>query len=153
MWTRAEQTPSPPLRLPSDWLSLDRSVFQLVAQTMGARREPEPRENLQESHSAALPAKPPWYAQGGDVLGSWPGVLEASLTSVCCPSSEVQALCHHLATGPGQLSFHKGDILRVLGAAGGDWLRCSRGPDSGLVPLAYVTLTPTPSSPPGSSQN
>lgn len=115
-----------PLRLPSDWLSLDRSVFQLVAQTMGSRREPEPRENLQESHSPALPSKPP---------------------------CEVQALCHHLATGPGQLSFHKGDVLRVLGPAGGDWLHCSRGSDAGLVPLAYVTLTPTPSSPPGSSQN
>lgn len=76
-----------------------------------------------------------------------------SLTSICCFPSEVKALCHHLATGPGQLSFHKGDILRVLGPAGGDWLRCSRGPDTGLVPLAYVTLTPTPSPTPGSSQN
>ncbi|XP_023375099.1 iporin isoform X2 [Otolemur garnettii] len=113
-------------RLPSDWLSLDKSMFQLVAQTMNARREPEPKELLHEPHSPALPSNPP---------------------------CEVQALCHHLATGPGQLSFRKGDILRVLGPAGGDWLRCSRGPDSGLVPLAYVTLTPTPSPTPGSSQN
>ncbi|KAB0393147.1 hypothetical protein E2I00_013994 [Balaenoptera physalus] len=91
--------PSPGvIKLPSDWLSLDKSMLQLVAQT-------------------------------------------------------VKALCHHLATGPGQLSFHKGDVLRVLGPAGGDWLRCSRGPDTGLVPLAYVTLTPTPSPTPGSSQN
>ncbi|XP_075823559.1 AP-4 complex accessory subunit RUSC2 isoform X1 [Microtus pennsylvanicus] len=123
---KAQREARPANRLPSDWLSLDRSVFQLVAQTMGSRREPEPRENLQESHSPALPSKPP---------------------------CEVQALCHHLATGPGQLSFHKGDVLRVLGPAGGDWLHCSRGPDTGLVPLSYVTLTPTPSSPPGSSQN
>ncbi|XP_004874007.1 iporin [Heterocephalus glaber] len=113
-------------RLPSDWLSLDKSVFQLVAQTMGARREPEPKESLQEPHSPALPSQPP---------------------------CEVQAMCHHLATGPGQLSFHKGDVLRVLGLAGGDWLRCSHGPDTGLVPLAYVTLTPTPTPTPGSSQN
>ncbi|XP_023379790.1 iporin isoform X2 [Pteropus vampyrus] len=113
-------------RLPSDWLSLDKSMFQLVAQTVGARREPEHKESLQEPHSPALPSKPP---------------------------CEVKALCHHLATGPGQLSFHKGDILRVLGPAGGDWLHCSRGPDTGLVPLAYVTLTPTPSPTPGSSQN
>ncbi|KAF6127028.1 RUN and SH3 domain containing 2 [Phyllostomus discolor] len=116
----------PTNRLPSDWLSLDKSMFQLVAQTVGVRREPEPRDSLQEPHSPALPPKPP---------------------------CEVKALCHHLATGPGQLSFHKGDTLRVLGPAGGDWLRCSRGPDTGLVPLAYVTLTPTPSSTPGSSQN
>ncbi|XP_008840605.1 iporin isoform X1 [Nannospalax galili] len=123
---KAQREARPTNRLPSDWLSLDKSMFQLVAQTMGARRELEPRENLQEPRSPALPSKPP---------------------------CEVQALCHHLATGPGQLSFHKGDILRVLGPAGGDWLRCSRGPDTGLVPLAYVTLTPTPSSPPGNSQN
>ncbi|KAM9207507.1 AP-4 complex accessory subunit RUSC2 [Dugong dugon] len=123
---KAQREARPANRLPSDWLSLDKSMFQIVVQTMGARREPEPKESLQEPHSAALPSKPP---------------------------CEVQALCHHLATGPGQLSFHKGDILRVLGPAGGDWLRCSRGPDTGLVPLAYVTLTPTPSPTPGSSQN
>ncbi|XP_069332675.1 AP-4 complex accessory subunit RUSC2 isoform X3 [Eulemur rufifrons] len=123
---KAQREARPTNRLPSNWLSLDKSMFQLVAQTMGALREPEPKDSLQEPHSPALPSKPP---------------------------CEVQALCHHLATGPGQLSFHKGDILRVLGPAGGDWLRCSRGPDSGLVPLAYVTLTPTPSPTPGSSQN
>ncbi|XP_053425313.1 AP-4 complex accessory subunit RUSC2 isoform X2 [Nycticebus coucang] len=123
---KAQREARPTNRLPSDWLSLDKSMFQLVAQTMNARRELEPKEHLQEPHSPALPSNPP---------------------------CEVQALCHHLATGPGQLSFHKGDILRVLGPAGGDWLRCSRGPDSGLVPLAYVTLTPTPSPTPGSSQN
>ncbi|XP_048185841.1 AP-4 complex accessory subunit RUSC2 isoform X2 [Perognathus longimembris pacificus] len=123
---KAQRETRPTSRLPSDWLSLDKSMFQLVAQTMGARREPEPKEGVQEPASPALPSKPP---------------------------CEVQALCHHLATGPGQLSFRKGDLLRVLGPAGGDWLRCSRGPDTGLVPLAYVTLTPTPSSTPGSSQN
>ncbi|KAM5299169.1 AP-4 complex accessory subunit RUSC2 isoform 2-T2 [Ctenodactylus gundi] len=123
---KAQRDARPTNRLPSDWLSLDKSMFQLVAQTVGARREPEPKESLQEPYSPALPSKPP---------------------------CEVQALCHHLATGPGQLSFRKGDILRVLGPAGGDWLRCSRGPDTGLVPLAYVTLTPTPSPTPGSSQN
>lgn len=119
---KAQRETRPANRLPSDWLSLDRSVFQLVAQTVGARREAEPKESLQEPPAPAPPAKPP---------------------------CEVKALCHHLATGPGQLSFHKGDVLRVLGPAGGDWLRCRRGPDTGLVPLAYVTLTPTP----GNSQH
>ncbi|NIG59305.1 iporin isoform X2 [Pontoporia blainvillei] len=123
---KAQREARPTNRLPSDWLSLDKSMFQLVAQTVGARREPEPKESLQEPHSPALPSSTP---------------------------CEVKALCHYLATGPGQLSFHKGDILRVLGPAGRDWLRCSRGPDTGLVPLAYVTLTPTPSPTPGSSQN
>lgn len=123
---KAQREARPTARLPSDWLSLDKSMFQLVAQTVGVRREPETKESPQEPRSPGLPAKPP---------------------------CEVQALCHHLATGPGQLSFHKGDILRVLGPAGRDWLRCSRGPDTGLVPLAYVMLTPTPSPTPGNSQN
>lgn len=123
---KVQREARPTNRLPSDWLSLDKSMFQLVVQTVGARREPEPRESLQEPHPPALPSKPP---------------------------CKVKALCHHLATGPGQLSFHKGDILRVLGPAKGDWLHCSRGTDMGLVPLAYVTLTPTPSPTPGSSQN
>ncbi|XP_055972961.1 AP-4 complex accessory subunit RUSC2 [Sorex fumeus] len=124
---KAQRETRPANRLPSDWLSLDKSMFQRMAQTVGALREPpEPRECPQEPHSPAPPAKPP---------------------------CEVKALCHHLATGPGQLSFHKGDVLRVLGPAGGDWLRCSRGPDTGLVPLAYVTLTPTPSPTSGGSQN
>ncbi|XP_046526825.1 AP-4 complex accessory subunit RUSC2 isoform X2 [Equus quagga] len=123
---KVQREARPTNRLPSDWLSLDKSMFQLVVQTVGARREPEPRESLQEPHPPALPSKPP---------------------------CKVTALCHHLATGPGQLSFHKGDILRVLGPAKGDWLHCSRGTDMGLVPLAYVTLTPTSSPTPGSSQN
>ena len=80
--------------------------------------------------------------------------LRGKRVAVCGSTGGLgQALCHHLATGPGQLSFRKGDTLRVLGPAGADWLRCSRGPDTGLVPLAYVTLTPTPSPSPGSSQN
>lgn len=60
---RAQMEPEPwPLspRLPSDWLSLDKSVFQLVAQTVGARREPEPKDSLQEAPSPGLPSKPPW---------------------------------------------------------------------------------------------
>ncbi|KAJ6663004.1 hypothetical protein lerEdw1_010825, partial [Lerista edwardsae] len=103
--------------LPSGWLSLDRSVFQLVAQTVGAsvRREaalepPLPCPKQQTDRSTA--PESPW---------------------------EVKALCHHLATAAGQLSFRKGDVLRVLGKADADWLRCSRGVESGLVPIMYVT--------------
>lgn len=56
---RARARPLSP-RLPSDWLSLDKSMFQLVAQTVGARREPEPKESLQEPQSPALPSSTPW---------------------------------------------------------------------------------------------
>ncbi|XP_036594268.1 iporin isoform X1 [Trichosurus vulpecula] len=125
--SRKTQREARPLnRLPSDWLSLDKSVFQLVAQTVGARRESESRESPEEPPALDLPPNLP---------------------------CEVQALCHHLATGPGQLSFCKGDILRVLGPAGGDWLRCGRGSDTGLVPVAYVTPTPTPTPTPRGTQD
>lgn len=56
------------------------------------------------------------------------------------PFSDVRALCHHIATEPGQLSFNKGDALRVLGRADADWLLCSLGSVRGLVPIVYVTL-------------
>lgn len=55
-------------------------------------------------------------------------------------SSEVKALCHHIATEPGQLSFHKGDVLQVLSRADPDWLMCALGDSQGLVPIIYVTL-------------
>ncbi|KAM9098109.1 iporin isoform X1 [Sarcophilus harrisii] len=125
--SRKTQREARPLnRLPSDWLSLDKSVFQLVAQTVGARRESESRDGPEEPPALDLPPNLP---------------------------CEVQALCHHLATGPGQLSFCKGDVLRVLGPAGGDWLRCGRGSDTGLVPLAYVTPAPTPTLTPRGTQD
>ncbi|XP_062063983.1 AP-4 complex accessory subunit RUSC2 isoform X2 [Lepus europaeus] len=60
---KAQREARPTNRLPSDWLSLDKSMFQLVAQTVGARREPEPKDSVQEPHSPALPSKPPCYRQ------------------------------------------------------------------------------------------
>lgn len=54
--------------------------------------------------------------------------------------SEVRALCHHIATEPGQLSFNKGDVMQVLSKADSDWLLCSLGATQGLVPIIYVTL-------------
>ncbi|XP_036454166.1 iporin [Colossoma macropomum] len=53
---------------------------------------------------------------------------------------EVRALCHHIATEKGHLSFHKGDVLQVLGRADSDWLLCTLGDAQGLVPIIYVTL-------------
>ncbi|TRY55623.1 hypothetical protein DNTS_008829 [Danionella cerebrum] len=53
---------------------------------------------------------------------------------------EVRALCHHIATETGQLSFQKGDILQVLRRADSDWLLCALGQSQGLVPIIYITL-------------
>ncbi|CAJ1069380.1 iporin isoform X2 [Xyrichtys novacula] len=111
-------------RPPSGWLSLDRSVLDLVAQTIGAGNGKKAEPPVTPNHTQASP--PPRSAQPA----------EAKHKSPC----EVRALCHHIATEPGQLSFNKGDILQVLSKADSDWLLCSLGSTQGLVPIIYVTL-------------
>uniref|UniRef100_A0A8C9MHS5 RUN and SH3 domain containing 2 n=1 Tax=Serinus canaria TaxID=9135 RepID=A0A8C9MHS5_SERCA len=121
---KVQKEPRQPNRLPSGWLSLDKSVFQLVAQTVGASmwREaaPEPDPPHPEPPEAPAVAQP--------VRGMSPH-----------PACEVKALCHHIATEAGQLSFNKGDILQVISKVDGDWLQCSLGSEKGLVPIMYVT--------------
>ncbi|XP_064903216.1 AP-4 complex accessory subunit RUSC2 isoform X4 [Columba livia] len=121
---KVQKEPRQPNRLPSGWLSLDKSVFQLVAQTVGASmwREaaPEPEPPQPESPEVPPVARP--------ARGLSPH-----------PPCEVKALCHHIATEAGQLSFNKGDILQVISKVDGDWLQCSLGCEKGLVPIMYVT--------------
>ncbi|XP_055647398.1 AP-4 complex accessory subunit RUSC2 isoform X4 [Falco peregrinus] len=121
---KVQKEPRQPNRLPSGWLSLDKSVFQLVAQTVGASmwREaaPEPEPSQRE------PPEVPPVAQPARGLSPQ-------------PPCEVKALCHHIATEAGQLSFNKGDILQVISKVDGDWLQCSLGSEKGLVPVMYVT--------------
>ncbi|XP_058842278.1 AP-4 complex accessory subunit RUSC2-like isoform X2 [Acipenser ruthenus] len=123
---RTEQQPArtQKSRLPSGWLSLDKSVLDLMAQTMGAgkRKDTPPLEH----------ASPPVGEQGPEQQ------QEAQVPKQQAPW-EVRALCHHIATEPGQLSFNKGDVLRVLGRAEPEWLHCMLGELSGLVPIIYVT--------------
>lgn len=57
-----------------------------------------------------------------------------------CPPRAVRALCNHMATGAGQLSFCKGDILQVLDTVNEDWIQCCRGDSRGLVPVSYTSL-------------
>ncbi|XP_028851244.1 iporin isoform X2 [Denticeps clupeoides] len=110
----------PKSRLPSGWLSLDRSVLDLVAQTVGAGKRNDPLPVSSQSEA------PPTTQQA----------LAAQQQAPC----EVRALCHHIATEPGHLSFHKGDVLCVTSRADPDWLVCTLGESQGLVPIIYVTL-------------
>ncbi|XP_048359491.1 AP-4 complex accessory subunit RUSC2 isoform X2 [Sphaerodactylus townsendi] len=110
-------------RMPSGWLSLDRSVFQRMVQTVGAgmwKEAASERERIPADCAASCPKRQP---------------PQRSPEMPC----EVKALCHHIATEAGQLSFKKGDVLQVLGKVDADWLRCSRGAEGGLVPIMYVT--------------
>ncbi|XP_038144042.1 iporin isoform X1 [Cyprinodon tularosa] len=111
-------------RPPSGWLAFDRSLLDLVA-VIGAgggkKAEPPVTPNHRQT-TATLPSR---------------GATETKQSSSC----EVRALCHHIATEPGQLSFNKGDVLQVLRKADPDWLLCSLGSTQGLVPIIYVTLS------------
>uniref|UniRef100_A0A4W4G8Z0 RUN and SH3 domain containing 2 n=1 Tax=Electrophorus electricus TaxID=8005 RepID=A0A4W4G8Z0_ELEEL len=102
-------------RMPSGWLNLDRAMLDLVVQSVGA----------------------------GKVVGKGaepPKQTTHSPEAQQSPTHEVRALCHHIATETGHLSFHKGDVLQVLGRADSDWLLCALGDAQGLVPIIYVTL-------------
>ncbi|KAJ8414852.1 hypothetical protein AAFF_G00023750 [Aldrovandia affinis] len=113
-------------RLPSGWLSLDRSMLDLMAQTVGAGKRPDPLSPPSKSQA------PPRMEQ--------PEAPAAKKH----PPREVRALCHNVTSEPGQLSFAKGDVLRVLSRAQPDWLLCALGDSTGLVPIVYVTLPEEP---------
>ncbi|XP_058720555.1 AP-4 complex accessory subunit RUSC2 isoform X2 [Poecile atricapillus] len=121
---KVQKEPRQPNRLPSGWLSLDKSVFQLVAQTVGASMWREAAPEPDPPH----PEPPEAPALARSAQGMSPH-----------PTYEVKALCHHIATEAGQLSFNKGDILQVISKVDGDWLQCSLGSEKGLVPIMYVT--------------
>ncbi|XP_078075590.1 AP-4 complex accessory subunit RUSC2 isoform X6 [Mustelus asterias] len=108
-------------RLPSGWLGLDRSVYDLMVQTMGTGKWRGPQHIADQINP-----------QSG---GSRPESRERKAEH----EREVKALCHHIATEKGQLSFKKGDILRVMSKVDADWLLCGLGGERGLVPFTYVT--------------
>ncbi|XP_052451843.1 AP-4 complex accessory subunit RUSC2 isoform X2 [Carassius gibelio] len=114
-------------RLPSGWLSLDRSMLDLMAQSVGVGKRAEQQSLTSQSQES--PLGPTEQAQTQNA---------PTQRQVPC---EVKALCHHVATEPGQLSFQKGDVLQVLSRADSDWLLCALGDIQGLVPIIYVTLT------------
>ncbi|XP_007946665.1 RUN and SH3 domain-containing protein 1 [Orycteropus afer afer] len=71
---------------------------------------------------------------------SSPEELEASAPSIAQPHRAVRALCDHTAAGPDQLSFQRGEVLRVIATVDEDWLRCGRDGVEGLVPVGYTSL-------------
>ncbi|XP_006153458.1 RUN and SH3 domain-containing protein 1 isoform X2 [Tupaia chinensis] len=69
-----------------------------------------------------------------------PEELEVSVPSVVQNHRAVRALCDHTAAGPDQLSFRRGEVLRVIATVDEDWLRCGRDGTEGLVPVGYTSL-------------
>uniref|UniRef100_A0A8B9IP96 Iporin n=1 Tax=Anser cygnoides TaxID=8845 RepID=A0A8B9IP96_ANSCY len=121
---KVQKEPRQPNRLPSGWLSLDKSMFQLVAQMVGASMWRE-----------AAPEPEPLWTEPPEV-----SPVPRPARGLCPnPPCEVKALCHHIATEAGQLSFNKGDILQVISKVDGDWLQCSLSSEKGLVPIMYIT--------------
>ncbi|XP_057171146.1 AP-4 complex accessory subunit RUSC1 isoform X3 [Ursus arctos] len=69
-----------------------------------------------------------------------PEELEASTAGVVQTHRAVRALCDHTAAGPDQLSFRRGEVLRVVATVDEDWLRCGQNGVEGLVPVGYTSL-------------
>ncbi|NP_082464.2 AP-4 complex accessory subunit RUSC1 isoform 1 [Mus musculus] len=69
-----------------------------------------------------------------------PEALVSSPGSVVQADRAVRALCDHTAAGPDQLSFQRGELLRVIATVDEDWLRCGRDGVEGLVPVGYTSL-------------
>ncbi|XP_021566002.1 RUN and SH3 domain-containing protein 1 [Carlito syrichta] len=66
--------------------------------------------------------------------------LGASVPNPAQSHRAVRALCDHTAAGPDQLSFQRGEVLRVIATVDEDWLRCGRDGVEGLVPVGYTSL-------------
>ncbi|KAM8949676.1 AP-4 complex accessory subunit RUSC1 isoform 2-T2 [Lycaon pictus] len=71
---------------------------------------------------------------------SSPEELETSAASMVETHRAVRTLCDHVAATPEQLSFQRGEVLRVLATVNEDWLRCGRDGAEGLVPVGYTSL-------------
>ncbi|XP_048213513.1 AP-4 complex accessory subunit RUSC1 isoform X3 [Perognathus longimembris pacificus] len=69
-----------------------------------------------------------------------PEGLVASTESTVQAHRTVRALCDHTAAGPDQLSFRRGEVMRVIATVDEDWLRCGRDGVEGLVPVGYTSL-------------
>uniref|UniRef100_A0A8C6W3R5 RUN and SH3 domain containing 1 n=3 Tax=Nannospalax galili TaxID=1026970 RepID=A0A8C6W3R5_NANGA len=69
-----------------------------------------------------------------------PKELMVSPASMVQANRAVRALCDHTAAGPDQLSFQRGEVLRVIATVDEDWLRCGRDGVEGLVPVGYTSL-------------
>ncbi|KAM4861705.1 AP-4 complex accessory subunit RUSC1 isoform 2-T3 [Thomomys bottae] len=103
-----------------------------------------------ETESGAFKSRRPssWLPPTVSVLalvkrGTAPGTPEelvASAASTEQAHREVRALCDHSAAGPDQLSFRRGEVMRVIATVDEDWLRCGRDGVEGLVPVGYTSL-------------
>nr|XP_019567393.1 PREDICTED: RUN and SH3 domain-containing protein 1 isoform X2 [Rhinolophus sinicus]XP_019567395.1 PREDICTED: RUN and SH3 domain-containing protein 1 isoform X2 [Rhinolophus sinicus] len=104
-----------------------------------------------ESAGGALKSRRPssWLPPTVSVLVKWgappetscsPEELETSAPSTLQTHTAVRTLCDHSAAGPDQLSFRRGEVLRVLATVDEDWLRCGRDGAEGLVPVGYTSL-------------
>lgn len=52
----------------------------------------------------------------------------------------VRTICDHTGSSGSHLSFQKDEVLQLLSTVDDDWIRCCRGSNTGLVPVAYTSL-------------
>lgn len=104
------------------------------------------RPRVEPTHRWVVPTpllEPGWRSPRAVGKARWgqPGAHLASSQPVpLAPRRAVRALCDHTAAGPDQLSFRRGEVLRVVATVDEDWLRCGRNGVEGLVPVGYTSL-------------
>ncbi|XP_023694706.2 AP-4 complex accessory subunit RUSC2 isoform X2 [Paramormyrops kingsleyae] len=113
-------------RLPSEWLSLDKSVLDFMAQTVGAGKKLHPPASPQKQVAAA--------SQQLETQALWQP-----------PPRVMQNHHHHTAIDPGHLSFGRGNVLRVMACAQPDWEDRSPEDHTHATPIVYASLSGKPS--------
>ncbi|XP_078525706.1 AP-4 complex accessory subunit RUSC1 isoform X1 [Lissotriton helveticus] len=97
-------------RRPSSWLPPNMDVLELV------RKVVPPERNVPQEESSKVS------------------------DDVSKPVRTVRAICDHTGSSGSHLSFQKDEVLQLLSTVDDDWIRCCRGSNTGLVPVAYTSL-------------
>lgn len=97
-------------RRPSSWLPPNMDVLELV------RKVVPPERNVPPEESSKVPEDVPKLIR------------------------TVRTICDHTGSSGSHLSFQKDEVLQLLSTVDDDWIRCCRGSNTGLVPVAYTSL-------------
>ncbi|XP_059531133.1 AP-4 complex accessory subunit RUSC1 isoform X5 [Myotis daubentonii] len=120
-------------RRPSSWLPPTVNVLALVKRVAPSETPSSPEE-LEASAPSTV------QTHRGKMRPGTAGYPHFTSSQHLAPHRAVRALCDHTAAGPDQLSFQRGEVLRVIATVDEDWLRCGRDGMEGLVPVGYTSL-------------
>ncbi|KAF8309256.1 hypothetical protein DL93DRAFT_2063140 [Clavulina sp. PMI_390] len=105
--------------------------------------KPSPNPALSAEHQNARPSPPPSAAPAPAPAAATPAPAPAA-PQAPPPASRVRALHKFEATGPSELAFEKGDIIKVVNREHKDWWRGQLRGKTGIFPVNYVDPIPEP---------